>query len=78
MATHVTAVVVAPANWLPDDGLQTVLRIPELSLKVVAYVTVAYDFPASGDVLILAGHVFAGLMVSMTETANVQLVVRLK
>lgn len=77
VAIHVTAVVAAPTNWLPDDGLQIVLLIPELSLEVAANVAVAYNFPISGDVLILAGHVIAGSMVSITETANVQLVVRL-
>ena len=73
VAVHVTVVFVAIENWLPDAGLHDVLLIPELSVAdLMAYVTVAYDWPRSIDCVMLDGHTIVGWMVSTTFTVDVQ------
>ena len=67
-AVHVTSVVVAPGNWLPDGGTHVRLAIPAGDDALVEYITVAYSLPRSGLALMLTGHVMVGLMLLMTLT----------
>ena len=76
-AVHTTFVTEAPANWLGEGGSHAMLLMPELSVAVAVYVTVAYDLRASGALVTGAGHVMLGRMESCTTTEKKQVVVKL-
>jgi hypothetical protein len=77
VAVQVTAVDVAPENCEPEAGRQEMPRIPELSVALALYDTVAKLLPASGLRTIGAGHVMAGAVVSATVTVKVHVACRL-
>jgi hypothetical protein len=78
VAVHVTLVVVAPPNWKPEAGEQLVLLMPDSSVALAMYVTVAKLLPVSGLRTIVPGHVMLGCLVSTTVTVNMHVDCRLK
>ena len=75
-AVHVTVVVMAPGNWLPEAGEQVKVATPALAEATALNMGVAYDFPELGTVFIFAGHVIVGFMVFWTTMIIEQLVFR--
>ena len=70
-AVHVTVVVVAIWNWLPEGMLHVRFMIPEPSVALGAglYITVAYSCPTSGLTMVsVTGHVITGGVVSVQAT----------
>jgi hypothetical protein len=68
VAVQVTMVARPLMNVLPDAGEHETDLIPDRSVAVAAYVTLANGLPGAGEVLMLDGHVMTGLTVSVTWT----------
>jgi hypothetical protein len=68
MAVHVTVVVDAAGNVLPETGLQNVALSPALSDAVAKYDAVAKKSPGLGVLTRLAGHEMMGGLKSITAT----------
>ena len=68
VAVQVTVVASPLMNELPDAGEHETDLMPDRSVAVAAYVTLANGLPGAGEVLMLDGHVMTGWMVSVTCT----------
>jgi hypothetical protein len=65
-AVQDTNVVVPASNFEPDSGEQLVFAIPDPSVAVALYVTVAYVRLLSGLTVVLLGHDTIGSVASVT------------
>ena len=73
-AVHVTRVVAAPANWLPEAGTQLWFLIPDKSVAGrIENETVAFGCPTLGTVTMFAGQEILGGVMSVTVMVNEQL-----